>query len=546
MAAMAGSQGIKILIAFRLLLTLIFLGATIWIHYIELRSALQPTLYPFYGIIILVSALTILYSLILKLGSRSTSPHHAFARSQAFTYAQFFIDTLIITLIVFFTGGVESPLIFLYILSIIGGSMLLGRKGGLIVSSVNSLSYGLLVDLQFYRAFPWTLSIAPSIPNPDSTTTFYNLFITIAAFFAVALLIGYLAEKVKKAEKALDAAKVDYRRLETLSRNIIENINSGIMTIDTEGRITSFNRAAERITGFSLRDVYLKGVTTIFPAIKYQDLSRNRKGMRREEMVFRRKDGRELFLGFSISPLKEEGKDSGTVMIFQDMTRLKKMEEEARRNERLRALGELAAGIAHEIRNPLASISGSIQVLKEDLKGLDEEDRRLMDIILAETERLNSLIADFLVFARPAPKKQKTSLKALAEDTLKLLSSRRDLKDIEVIKELEDVTALVDPQQMKQVFWNLFLNAVEAMGGKGQLRVKIGRNGAGRTEIVVSDTGKGVSPGYGERIFDPFFTTKEMGTGIGLAVVYRIIEGHNGTIEFESKEGEGTTFRITL
>ena len=524
---------IKILIAFRLLLTLIFLGATVWIHYRELKSALQPALYPFYGIIVIVCLLTIAYSFLLK----------RVRRLDVFAYFQLFADVFIITMVVFLTGGVESPLLFLYILAIIGGSMLLGRSGGFAVSSISSLSYGLLVDLQFYGLFPWSLAMAPSVEMPNSTTTLYNLFVAITAFFTVALLSGYLAERVRMMETELDAAKVDYERLESLSRNIIENIGSGIMTIDRDGRITSFNRAAERITGLSFEEVYLKGIEEVFPDFREME---GKRSLPRGEMVFRGKGGEELFLGFSISPLKEGGEERGAVIIFQDMTQLKKMEEEARRNDRLRALGELAAGMAHEIRNPLASISGSIQVLKEDLKGLNEEDRHLMDIILTEAERLNNLIADFLVFARPAPKKKGVSLKALAEETLELLCSRRDLKDVKVVKEMEDVRVFVDPEQMRQVFWNLFLNAIEAMDGRGILRVGIRRNGRGGAEITVSDTGRGIKREYGEKIFDPFFTTKDMGIGVGLSVVHRIIEGHNGSITFESKEGEGTTFRITL
>ncbi len=523
---------------FRLFLTVVFLGATIWSQFRYAESPLQPFLYPFYGIIIFVCLLTIAYSFLLKV----------LKEYKAFAYLQLCLDVFIITLTIFFTGGIESPFSFLYILSIISGSILLNRRGGLVVASLSSLSYGTLIDLQYYALFPWTLRLAPEFRIEDSAGVFFNIFITIVAFFTVALLSGYLAERVSRVEGELDATRIDFQRLESLSRGIIENVSSGILTIDKNNRITSFNRAAERITGLSLKDVYNKDIREIFPFQSYSDVLVSDSDMPRNEMVFKRRDDKEVYLGFSLSPLRDiEGEESGAILIFQDLTNLKKMEEEFRRSDRIRALGEMAAGMAHEIRNPLASISGSIEVLKQDLRSLNDDDRRLMDIVLRETGRLNSLITDFLVFAKPAPKKRRVNLHDVAEETINLLLSRRGIGGIKIVKELSDVVTLADPEQIKQVFWNLFLNAVEAMDGEGVLRVGIkGMNHGGEVEITVSDTGRGIKESYGEKIFDPFFTTKDGGTGLGLAVVGRIVEGHDGRIEVESKEGEGTTFRIRL
>ncbi len=525
----------------RLFLIILFLGATIWIQFAETKSALQPAMYPFYAIIVFVCLLTILYSVIL-----SILKHY-----KRFTYIQLFLDVFIISLTLFLTGGIESPFSFLFILSIISAGIMLGRKAGFIVSSLSSLSYGLLLDFQFYNLPPWNLSFAPQVYVVDASAVLFNVFISIVAFFTVAALSGYLSEKLLSTEHELNAARIDYKRLESLSRGIIDNVSSGILTVDGKNRITSFNRAAEKITGLRLEDVYYKDVAEILPVLKKNgrglDISHR---VLRDEVVFKRTDGDKVYLGFSLSPFKDEKSGgSGAVMIFQDLTPMKKMEEDFRRNDRLRALGELAAGMAHEVRNPLASISGSIQVLKEDLRELSDEDKNLMEIILRETTRLNSLITDFLVFARPALKKRTVSLSSIAEDTINLLFSRSELKGIEVKKEFEDVSVYADPEQLKQVLWNLFLNAVEAMGEEGILSVAISGSkdkNEDRAMIEISDTGKGLDDTVAQRIFDPFYTTKESGTGMGLAVVYRIIEGHKGAIVAENKDDGGTTFRIEL
>ena len=274
-------------------------------------------------------------------------------------------------------------------------------------------------------------------------------------------------------------------------------------------------------------------------------------------------------LVFPSSPLNDEkGEEIGHIVIFQDLTRLKEMEDELRRADRLKALGGLAAGMAHEIRNPLASISGSIQVLSDDLE-LSHDDKHLMDIILRETERLNALVTDFLVFAKPATKKEKIDLEEIIEETLKLVETKSDMQGVSTCRKFHERTTIyADPKQVKQVFLNFFLNSLEAMVNGGELSVginndttdynqkqddvacgtmkEVSSNEDAYAVVTISDTGIGIDEEDIDKIFDPFFTTREQGTGLGLAVVYRIIESHGGFVDVKSVKGKGTTFLIFL
>ncbi|MDP2690549.1 MAG: ATP-binding protein, partial [Deltaproteobacteria bacterium] len=281
----------------------------------------------------------------------------------------------------------------------------------------------------------------------------------------------------------------------------------------------------------------------------------------RVEKIFRKKDGTEIFLGYSVS--QGQGGDVENIIIFQDMTRMRAMEEQLRRDDKLKALGELSVGIAHEIRNPLASISGSIQVLM-DVVSLVGENRKLMEIVLRETNRLNTLITDFLLFARPAREKREAiELNGIINETLHIFGNSPEAADIRVVSDLPGSVFLKgDPRQLGQVFWNLFLNAAHAMSGGGTLtvtsRLLPGLRRGGKSSppeddrvqaaasVTVADTGSGIQSGDLHRIFDPFFSTKDSGTGLGLAIVHRIVESHGGRIDVRSRPGAGAVFTIVL
>lgn len=540
---------LKWLMVFRVALVILFISTSIWFQFKQ-TSQFQPNLYPIYAIIIITSLLTILYAAIFRWVKDAG----------LFAYIQIFGDILLITATVYTTGGLESLLSFLYFLSIISASILLNRKGGFYAASASSILYGLLVNLDFYKILPAGYkvlgtdlkSVSSGVISYERADILATLTLNIIGFFTVAFLSGYLAERTVKIERKLEEKEIDFKKLESMNKCIVENINSGILTIDNDGKITSFNMAAEKITGYSLDSVYNQTIDMVFPDLmNIQDYSiisqEENPSYFRIDRPFKRRDGKELFLGLAVSPMKEEG----YIIIFQDLTKLKGLEEQLRRTDRLKALGELAAGMAHEVRNPLASISGSVQVLKDSLM-LDGENQHLMDIVIRETDRLNTLITDFLLFAKPAIKMVSINISDIIKDTVNLFRNSPESKNIYIKIDLEEgLLVNGDSGQLKQVFWNLFLNAVHAMPDGGRLEVKGKRvkrkdRIPDSIEITISDTGAGIPTENVEMIFDPFFTTRDSGTGLGLAVAHRIIEGHKGKIEVKSREGEGTSFKIIL
>ena len=385
----------------------------------------------------------------------------------------------------------------------------------------------------------------------------------IIAFYLVAFLSSLLSEQTRKSRKELKEKQFDLDRLETLNRNIVQSISSGLLTIDLDGNVVFFNKAAEEITGYSLTKVYLSKAEEIFPFLKERKGIFKRPSGRdhppfRFESGFKKENGDNLYLGFSTSPLRDsEGNELGNIVIFQDLTRFKEMEKHIKMVDRLAAVGRLAAGMAHEMRNPLASLSGSIQVLKDGLE-LDERDERLMDIAMRETERLNSLITDFMLFAQPGlANKEIVHIDRIIGDTLDELICRPEWsKDIKTMQNIStNVQIEVDPRQLRQALWNLFVNAIQAMPQGGELKIDVeeaaheldSRDQAKDCiKIGVSDTGLGIPKDHLDKIFDPFFTTKDEGAGMGLAITYRIIESCQGKIVVNSEVGQGTSFSIFL
>ncbi|MBI5235395.1 MAG: PAS domain S-box protein [Deltaproteobacteria bacterium] len=536
----------------RVVLALGFLSITSWLQIRDHSVARLIAYYPIYAIVAAVGMLTIAYALTLN---RVKS-------LRLFTFLQVTVDIILITVIVYITGGVDSYMHALYPLVVIGAAILLNKRGGLYAASAASISYGVLIDMDFYRMLPLKYKVIGSGQmNAAWEDVFTTVLTNILAYFTIAYLTGYLAEKTAKVERRLEEKEIDFDRLENLNRHIVGSITSGIMTIDEAMRITSFNRAAESITGYSLREVYYKDAREIFPDMLREGAPAAGASVRVEK-TFRKKEGDEIYLGFTIS----DGRwaEAMYIVIFQDLTQLKDMEARLVMNEKLRALGEMSIGIAHEIRNPLASISGSIQVLKDELK-LSGDNLYLMDIVVRETDRLNALINDYLLFAKPAKGfRARVDLSELISETVRIFTHCPEAARIKMeCRVNERLYVNGDARQLGQVFWNLFVNAAHAMPDGGALAVHSrilpgGRCGIGsgppdaytassaeQVEITVADTGKGIKPEELNRIFDPFYSTKESGTGLGLAIVHRIVETHDGSIEVSSNPS-GAVFRITF
>jgi two-component system sensor histidine kinase PilS (NtrC family) len=512
----------------------------------------------FYLLIAFTYLLTILYGQVLK---------HIRALT-LFTYCQMAVDIGLETSLVVATRGLASPFTFLYLISIISASMILYRRGGMAAAWASSILYGMAGGLQYYGI----IQVGTEVLQPREAV--YSLLINIVAFFTVALLSSNLAEKLKQARQSLHEKETGLTELKAFHENIVQSISSGLLTADLAGRVTSFNRAAQEITGLSWEEVKWRRCVEVFPWKGLQEfyedpLKIDRSS--RHDVETKRKDGSRLLLGVTLSPLRDEqNRVAGVVGTFQDLTKIRGLEEEMQKQEKMASIGEMAAGMAHEIRNPLAALSGSMQVLRKELV-LNDEHRHLMEIALKETDRLNNIITEFLYYARPSPLNYKScDLNRLLDETLQLLKNSRDYhKGIQIRTAFgrEPVLAMVDPDQMKQVFWNLSINAVQAMPAGGVLTVAAAARNWGKdraacrlsipewsgegnpihyTEIIFEDNGEGIRREHLHRIFAPFFTTKSHGSGLGLAIVHRIIEDHGGRVWAESKVEKGSRFTIQL
>ncbi len=550
-------RNVKGLMLGRIIILTLLLAITFLFQVSEKKYFFIPMANNFYYFIGLFYLVTIVYALLLK----------KVKDLNQYAFFQIAIDHLFITILIYFTGGKESFFPITYIFSIIGSSMIFYKRGALYSASFSSLLYALLLLLQLQH---WINPFGQS-PIYDPSQIFYSLIIYMATFYIVAILSGTISEELKKKKKELIQKQVDYNQLETFNRNIIQSLDSGLLTIDLSGNINFLNRTAEKILNRNEEELKNVSIYHLFPKIneviekvkkKTSDVLSD---YQRYETLLTHQDGKKIHLGFSISPLTNpEGSLIGHTLIFQDITKFKEMEEQMKRVDKMAAVGVLASGMAHEIRNPLASLSGSIQMLKSELT-LDDSQQHLMEITLRESERLNALITDFLLFAHP-PQTHKIlyPIERIIEETIDLFIHSPSFHDgIRLFRPngSEEMQASIDPDQIRQVFWNLFINAAQAMSDGGEIRVQLRKGNAwGGTslsfppqlrkkewvKISITDSGNGIPPEEKEKIFEPFFTTKENGTGLGLSIVHKIIENHNGLIKVESELGRGSTFMIFL
>ncbi len=523
----------------RTVLVTLLLGTLIFFQH-EYRIYPFPVIYLYY-FIVSVYILTSIYWYLLR----------RFQNLTLLAYLQVAGDIFLVTFLVHLTGGIDSGFSLLYHLTIISASIIIYRRGGYLAASLSSILYGGMLDMQYYNILGFVRSL-----NFTAMQVLYQVFINILSFYVVALLSGYLSERLRRTRQELRDKSLDFEDLRALQDHILKSVGSGILTMDLEGYITSWNPAAEHITGYSygeiknrLQEVFGSSIKGLFG---HTDDLKERPFRFDGQIV--KKDGNTAILGMVATLLKDETNAvRGIILIFQDITKMLQMEERVRRQERLATVGSLAAGIAHEIRNPLASLSGSIQVLQGELN-LKGDNKNLMDIVVRETDRLNTIITEFLEYARPkVSQNDHIVLAAVIEETIMLLkNSKTFIEGIGIQCHIDPSLAIQgDAQRFRQVFWNLLINASQAMQCGGTITITATpfshvEDDVVRCEIVVADTGYGIAPEYRNKIFDPFFTTKTGGTGLGLAIVYRIIEDHGGTIAVETEVGKGTKFRIRL
>jgi two-component system sensor histidine kinase PilS (NtrC family) len=452
----------------------------------------------------------------------------------AVAHAQIVADVLAASGLVYLTGGAESVFTILYPLAIVNAAIGLSRRGALLGAALSAVSFCFLAWglEQGWMAVPAYLEHAP-LPTAKLILT---LAANLSAFLLTALLAAHLAAALQGARKELAQRETELKGLEALHRSIVQSVASGILTTDAKGHVTYLNRYATELTGHKLAE--LRGVLL---KDRYPELAAAlEKGGRGEAALA----GAGRVVGFAVAPLEME-EDGGHVIVLQDLTELRRMEQEVRRADRLAALGKIAAGLAHEIRNPLASMCGSIALLGKQ-PGLGEKERRLLQIVYREGERLEGLVRDFLDFARPAqPHLRAIEATHLVEETLEVFRQDQRARDLKLTLEAEPGVRLsADAGQIRQVLWNLLSNAAEAAGAGGSVCARLRRKEA-MAVLEVEDSGPGIAPDDLQRIFDPFFTTKESGTGLGLAIVHRIVEAHGGQVAVESVPGK-TRFSVAL
>ena len=514
---------------------------------IQLKSPGSFPIDPFFALIGLTYALTVVWTLTLPFVDR-----HPWLVD-----VQVACDALIVSAIVHLTGGVTSYFASLYTLPIIAASTVRSWRGGVMVSAVSSLMYAALVVAQ-YEA-PGLLPLgAPPDALPALRVAVFTVGLNVFGFMAVAALSGYLAEGLRRTGAQLARASSQLEDLQAFNQHVIDSLTSGLTTSDMAGRILTFNRAAETITSLAASDVVGRQIEEIMqlPEV-FRSLfaaGATPSGTQRHEFGYRRWDGREILMGMTSAPLITPRGESGFLFTFQDVTELKKRDREARVQQRLAAVGEMAAGIAHEIRNPLASMAGSIQILRAELP-LTPDQSQLMDIVLRESDRLNDTIRSFLSFAKPQRAAvADLDVRQILTDTARLLANNAEVTEahsIVVAVPDEPVVYRADEAQLRQIVWNLATNGLRAMPHGGQLRLRADAKAAapGRgAEVVlgVDDEGVGIAPEDVDGIFQPFRGGFANGTGLGLSIVHRIASDYGGEVRVASQQGKGTSVEVTL
>jgi len=453
---------------------------------------------------------------------------------------QIFTDLAFATAVVYVTGGIDTFFNFLYPLVIIVASILLPRYWAYLTAAVSFICFGALLELSYFERIP---SFQYS-PRADLKSLQVVIVVNFFAYLAVAHLSSALAAKLRQAGMELRDKSGELLSLQALHENVIHSIRSALITTDLEGRITLMNVPGQKLLERTASSVYGRHISDLFvdrlPYLESISAQCEVRGLT--------PSGKEKTFDVNVTALivPEQG-TIGYVYTFEDRTELRRLEGEVRMRDRLAAVGRLAAGIAHEIRNPLASIAGSINVLA-DVTPFNDEQKTLVDIITRESTRLNNIISDFLVYSREKSFKfSRMDMIPLLEDALVLLGHRSQTKELTIVRNysLPEAFAAIDADRIKQVFWNLLENAVRAMDGKGTITVSV-RTIGDYLRISIRDTGPGIPANIAEKIFEPFQSHFEGGTGLGLAIVYQIVQAHGAKIFVQSTLGNGAEFTLEI
>lgn len=541
---MKNERRLRLFIVARIVVTILFLVSTIILKITD-KGAIADA--QFKGIVLLM-VLSCLFS------AASLRSLRREGWLVPLTYLQIIWDILFVTLLLVLTDGIASPYSFLYLLAIMNAGILLTRQQALYTAALCVILYGAMVDLQYYGLLRFVGLSSEAAVQRGEMVVFYTLFLHLVGFVLAAVMGSHLVERARLTEDALRETEVNLEELKQLHSTIVENLESGLVTITGTGLVRVFNPYVEKLTGLTQREAYGRPVSSIFPLLpaNEQALLRQQRG----EFEYWTYAGVSVIIGYAAVPFRNlKGEQAGLIVTIKDLTSLKQMQQALKRADRLAALGELSARMAHEIRNPLAAISGSVQLLSEHAE-LHEQESRLLAIVMRESERLNGLITDFLAYARPTPPRpERFNLFLILADLRSFLVGDRRFKGIQLHLDLpETLFAWADRGQLQQVLLNLLQNAADAMPDGGELTVhadiQSGTDDAGNSCALlclkVADRGVGMDEETSRHLFEPFWTTKAAGTGLGLATVYRIVEGHGGVVSAEPRAGGGTVMTVLL
>lgn len=532
----------------RVMIVTFLLGLATFIEIMKLESQSAISVSILFNTILLTYILSIIYLLLPKyLPNIITN-----------IYIQSICDIALVTAMVYATGGVRSIYSVFYPLVVIYSVIFLARKGGFIIASIAGIFYGCFADLEFYgMIYPLFADHLSDYPL-NAGYVFTRIITHILSFYLIAFLASFVVERERKTRTLLAEKQGAFEQLGLLHQSIIESVDTGILTVNLNGQIKSFNRAATEITGLSFREIENRKLSDIYlypPPLQSEFDENGKKSLTktRFETAFITPEMKRLVLGGSVSPLRDSsGVMIGNIIVFQDLTTINEMKESLEKSRRLAFIGEMAAGLAHEIRNPLASIGGSIQMLRGDFAS-NETNARLMQIILRGKDQLESFLKDFLLIARPAPGiRELLDIRETIREVIESLRCVADWNDrLDLVMSLTDepLNIRANKMEIRQALWNLILNAVQAMPEGGLLKIEghLAWDGTREgIEINIGDTGVGIRKQDFEKIFEPFYTTRETGTGLGLAVVSRITEAYGGKIHMQSESGKGTLFTIWL
>ncbi len=460
---------------------------------------------------------------------------------------QLALDIPITSVLVYLTGGAKSPYVLLYALSIVAAGALLYRRGAVVATVAVLGAFSVVGLLSWHNVF--NLPLAGQLQPAELSTG--DFFRALSGNFPALLGVGafgyIFGDQLERAAVSLETERRTVGHLYSLHQDIVQSLSSGLVTLDKNGNVLTINTAATDILLCDVATVQGLSVEAILPGLLAKIHAQPGGELRRGDLQVNVNQLPKT-LGVSVSTLYDAGRiEIGRVVNFQDLTELRRMELHVRRAERLATVGQLAAGIAHEIRNPLAAISGSIELLREAPQ-VSDDDRALMAIVTREIDRLNGLITDLLDYANPRPRQiVEFDLTTLVAETVQVAQQDRSVHDVQ-IGLISDgaVPTRGDPGKLRQVIWNLIRNAVDAAAHGGKTVTVAVRAHGNERIVAVTDTGLGIPPEQQTQIFDPFFTTKQRGTGLGLATCHSIVVEHSGRIEVESTVGKGTTISVVL